>query len=64
MNTSMVIQTQLLATKFFVPTFSRTLISRPRLTGLLAESLKYHADQMLTQQAASYSAVCDIGDVW
>src|ERR1700704_3017980 len=41
MNRSMVIQSQLLATKFFVPMTSGTLISRPRLSVLLAESLKY-----------------------
>jgi len=36
----MIIQSQLLATKFFVPVTSGTLILRPRLTALLAESLK------------------------
>jgi len=41
MNRSMVIQSQLLATKFFVPMTSGTLISRPRLHTLLDESLKY-----------------------
>src|SRR5258708_34265384 len=41
MNRSMVIQSQLLATKFFVPTTSGTLIARPRLHALLDESLKY-----------------------
>src|SRR3954452_662846 len=41
MSISLVIQSQLLATKFFVPTSSGTLISRPRLTALLEESLKY-----------------------
>lgn len=41
MNTSIVIQTQLLATKFFVPVAKGTLISRPRLTTLLQASLKY-----------------------
>src|SRR5205807_8587543 len=40
MDTSMLIQSQLLATKFFVPVASGTLISRPRLTALLDESLK------------------------
>src|SRR5579859_4992821 len=40
-NVSMLIQSQLLATKFYVPMSSGTLISRPRLTALLAESLKY-----------------------
>src|SRR5947207_7906570 len=40
MDRSMLIQSQLLATKFFVPVASRTLISRPRLTALLDESLK------------------------
>src|SRR5579872_2569338 len=41
MTRSIVIQSQLLATKFFVPMTSGTLISRPRLTSLLDESLKY-----------------------
>src|SRR5260370_1522372 len=41
MNTSMVIQSQLLATKFFVPSTSGTLISRPRLSVLLDQSLKH-----------------------
>src|SRR6266436_4376408 len=41
MNTSMVIQSQLLATKFYVPVTSGDLISRPRLTALLAESLNH-----------------------
>src|SRR6266566_728866 len=41
MNTSIVIQSQLLATKFYVPVTSGDLISRPRLTALLAESLKH-----------------------
>ena len=41
MNGSMIIQTQLLATKFFVPVATGTLISRPRLTTLLQASLKY-----------------------
>src|SRR5580765_3491854 len=41
MNTSMVIQSQLLATKFFMPIVSRTMISRPRLIALLQGSLKY-----------------------
>jgi len=36
----MVIQNQLLATKFFVPVASHPLISRPRLSALLQESLK------------------------
>ena len=40
MNPSLVIQSQLLATKFFVPVTSGTLISRPRLNTLLNESLK------------------------
>src|SRR5437764_3378941 len=40
MNRSMIIQSQLLATKFYVPVTSATLISRPRLTTLLDESLK------------------------
>src|SRR3989442_1130649 len=37
MNTSIVIQSQLLVTKFYVPVASGPLISRPRLTALLAE---------------------------
>src|SRR5436190_18606502 len=41
MNTSIVIQSQLLVTKFYVPVASGPLISRPRLTNLLAESLKH-----------------------
>src|SRR5260370_4710665 len=41
MTRSMVIQSQLLATKFFVPMTSGTLISRPRFHSLLDESLKY-----------------------
>jgi len=41
MNTSILIQTQLLATKFFVPIATGTLICRPRLTSLLGASLKY-----------------------
>src|SRR5260370_6677770 len=41
MNVPMIIYSQLLATKFFVPVPSGTLISRPRLTALLDESLKY-----------------------
>src|SRR2546429_8380308 len=41
MNPSTLIQNQLLATKFFVPTTPGPLISRPRLIGLLDESLKY-----------------------
>src|SRR5579872_1222196 len=41
MTRSIVIQSQLLATKFFVPMTSGTLISRPRLSVLLDESLKY-----------------------
>ncbi|HEX3643574.1 MAG TPA: hypothetical protein VHV10_19985, partial [Ktedonobacteraceae bacterium] len=39
MNTSMTLQNQLLATKFFLPIASGPLILRPRLTALLAESL-------------------------
>src|SRR5690349_7568954 len=41
MNTSMPLEKQLLATKFYVPVTSGTLISRPRLTTLLNESLEY-----------------------
>ena len=41
MNPMMVIQSQLLATKFYVPTSPGTLIWRPRLSALLDESLKY-----------------------
>ncbi|HEX3642640.1 MAG TPA: AAA family ATPase, partial [Ktedonobacteraceae bacterium] len=40
MNTATLIQKQLLATKFFVPVTSGTLISRPRLIALLEEGLK------------------------
>src|SRR5437588_2541153 len=38
---SIFIQSQLVATKFFVPVAPGTLIPRPRLTALLAKSLKY-----------------------
>src|SRR5437588_6580968 len=41
MNTATLIQKQLLATKFFVPVTSGTLISRPRLIALLEEGLKH-----------------------
>ena len=41
MTRPMVIQSQLLATKFFVPVAPGTLISRPRLSTLLDESLKH-----------------------
>src|SRR5437764_15096415 len=41
MNGSMLIRSQLLATKLFVPTAPGVLISRPRLTALLQQSLKY-----------------------
>src|SRR5260370_40828105 len=41
MTRLMVIQRQLLATKFFVPMTSGPLVSRPRLNALLDESLKY-----------------------
>ncbi|HEX3642818.1 MAG TPA: AAA family ATPase, partial [Ktedonobacteraceae bacterium] len=37
---SMLLQNQVLATKFYVPVASGTLISRPRLTALLDESVK------------------------
>ena len=40
-STSMLFQKQLLATKFYVPMASGPLISRPRLTTLLDECLKY-----------------------
>src|SRR5437660_5287322 len=40
-NTSMHLENQLLATKFFMPKASHPLISRPRLNGLLDEGLKY-----------------------
>jgi hypothetical protein len=40
MGSLMLIQSQLLATKFSVPTFPGTLIRRPRLSALLDESLK------------------------
>jgi LuxR family transcriptional regulator, maltose regulon positive regulatory protein len=40
MNISMLLENQLLATKFYVPVPLGHLISRPRLTGLLGESLK------------------------
>lgn len=41
MDSLIVIQSQLLATKFYVPTSPGTLISRPHLSTLLTESLKY-----------------------
>jgi len=41
MNISVIIQSQLLATKLFMPVTSGTLISRPRLSSLLYQSLKY-----------------------
>ena len=41
MNTSTLIQKQLLATKFFVPVTSGTLISRPRLIALLDKALRH-----------------------
>src|SRR5260370_34719566 len=41
MNTSMIIQSQLLSPKFFAPVAPGTLISRPRLHTFLAESLKH-----------------------
>ncbi len=40
MHSLMIIQTQLLATKLYVPTSPGTLIRRPRLHALLNESLK------------------------
>ena len=41
MNESRAWQEQLLATKFFVPAFSHTMVSRPRLTSLLDRGLQY-----------------------
>ncbi len=41
MNTSMALENQLLVTKLYVPVRPGSLISRPRLTSLLNESLKY-----------------------
>ena len=41
MNPSMLLENQLLVTKFYMPVTSGSLISRPRLTSLLDESLKY-----------------------
>ena len=41
MKPILIIQSQLLATKFYVPTSPGTLIRRPRLSALLDESLKY-----------------------
>jgi LuxR family maltose regulon positive regulatory protein len=41
MSSLMIIQTQLLATKFYAPTSPGTLIRRSRLSALLNESLKY-----------------------
>src|SRR5437868_6289632 len=41
MNPSIPLENQLLATKFYIPMASGPLISRPRLTTLLNESLQY-----------------------
>ncbi len=41
MKPTLIIQSQLLATKFYVPTSPGTLIRRPRLSALLDECLKY-----------------------
>jgi LuxR family maltose regulon positive regulatory protein len=41
MNPTLIIQSQLLATKFYAPTSPGTLIRRPRLSALLDGSLKY-----------------------
>src|ERR1700704_5619548 len=41
MNTSTPLQNQLLATKFYIPTTSGALISRPRLHALLDKGLKH-----------------------
>jgi Mrp family chromosome partitioning ATPase len=41
MNASMLFENQLVATKFYVPVASGPLICRPRLAGLLDESLKH-----------------------
>ena len=41
MNSSLVIGSQLLATKLYVPVAPGVLIARPRLSALLAESLKH-----------------------
>src|SRR6266852_8065975 len=41
MNPLMPLENQLLVTKFYMPVTSASLISRPRLTSLLNESLKY-----------------------
>ena len=41
MNSSLVIGSQLLTTKFYVPVALGPLISRPRLTDLLNESLRH-----------------------
>ena len=41
MNPSMLLENQLLVTTFYIPVKSGSLISRPRLTRLLDESLKY-----------------------
>src|SRR5260370_14051968 len=40
MNESMLFHNQLLATKFFVPSASHSLIARPQLTALLDQSLR------------------------
>ena len=41
MNLSMLLENQLLTTKFFVPVAAGPLISRPRLMSLLDENWKY-----------------------
>ena len=41
MNESVVWQEQLLATKFFVPTFSHNMVPRTRLTSMLDRGLQY-----------------------
>jgi len=40
MNESMLFHNQLLATKFFVPSASHSLIARPQLTALLDQGLR------------------------
>ncbi|HTI15164.1 MAG TPA: AAA family ATPase [Dictyobacter sp.] len=52
MNTSQPFQQQLLATKFYLPTTSQTLIFRPRLTDLLNEGRKRHLT-LISAQAGS-----------
>lgn len=52
MNVSISLENQLLVTKFYVPVVSGPLISRPRLSTLLAESLKFPLTPLLLPVSA------------